>query len=249
MSWTLRVLFTLLGALLLMPSDAQASRENPECECESSHWATVDAIWAGEAVEEVVFEIAACEELRVYRNAVYARHGFNFTNDWVKGWFTEHEPRWTPIESISSETVGDQLSETDLATVQAVKKWEEQYQCDAYWEQRSEASAEVVEEEAPPPEPEYILVPIQSVPVIGGEEGETVALVSVIADPSFVITQAFNNAPVESAWLEPFTCRDLDIVTEAVQARTNKPSSRDELTLLRVQRERRAKSCDSDTSG
>ncbi len=254
MSWTIRLLMSAMCAMLLMPGNAQASREAPKCECESAVWHTVDQIWASESVEEVAFEAAYCPELRVYRNTVYARHGFNFTNDWVKGWFTEHEPRWTPIESVTSETVGDQLSDVDRATVQAALKWEDHYECSDYWEQRSkeeeveddsgEADADAEPEEpAESAAPEYVVITIAS----GSYEVDEVTFLeyfAVTVDPNFVIGEVFSHRAVESEWLVPFTCRDLQIVNEAVNNRSSQPSNQDQLTLLRVKRERRNKRCD-----
>ncbi len=64
---------------------------------------------------------------------------------------------------------------------------------------------------------QYALVPIASAPILGGEG--SVTTISMIMSPDTVAHQAFQMKAVESSWLVPFTCAELDRIVQAVYAR------------------------------
>jgi hypothetical protein len=244
MSWTLRIVMSAMCAMLLMPGEAQA------CERIAFDDDTIDKLWASEPIEETVLWFGACEDLRVYRNTIFARHGFDFENEWVLAWFTDNEPRWKPVTGMDNAQVEGELSQVDWANLKLVQTVEKQSSCDEHWKAREaetdsvEAETEApVEEAEEPTSSDHVVITIAG----GYYEVDGVIFQEVLAaavTPNFVIGEVFNHRTVESEWLVPFTCRDLQIVTEAVRSRSSHLSNQDKLTLLRVDRERRGKDCD-----
>lgn len=243
MTWTLRVLLCAVGALILMPGAASASREEPECECESLHWDTIDKIWAGEAVEEFRLELAACPDLRVYRNIPYAREGLPFQNEWVLSRFTQHEPRYKPIEGMTDVAAYEQMSDVDKALIASVLKWEETYECQAYWKAQKSDGDGAKSGVAEVAQPEYLTGHYEMVLLDPHTGVVSLTITEVVMDPNFLIGRAFGDEMIESEWLVPLTCSDLQIVSEAVRGRSSQPSNQDKLSLLRIDRDRRDKGC------
>lgn len=70
-----------------------------------------------------------------------------------------------------------------------------------------------------PSERTFTEVPLTFPPVVSADG--TVTIVAGVMTPEFVIHRAFDEKMIESAWLAPFTCEELDRVIHAVYARHN----------------------------
>ncbi len=231
-------------------ADRPSERPAPECECLSVSYDVVDTIWDGQAVTQDILEYSDCMDLRVYRNAVYARHGYNFTNQWVRNWFWYNEPRWTPIESVTDKTVGDQLSQQDHFTIHLVEEVEKAQSCSLFWDglealdqSDDTASLDAPDTVEPPLPPEFARLILEEVPVMGSPTGEMRAIAWVELTPEVLIELAQNKREIQAEWLMPLTCDELDELRLMTVKRAQEMASRDKLTVLYVDIARREKAC------
>lgn len=70
-----------------------------------------------------------------------------------------------------------------------------------------------------PAERTFVEVPL-TIPAVAGADG-TVTIVAGVMTPEFVTHRALDGQMIESDWLAPFTCEELDRVVHAVYARHN----------------------------
>lgn len=222
---SIRLLTTLVAIMssLLLARPAQA------CTCEDAMAVASQHVWDGEALQESDHvELKTCEDLRVLRNTVYARHGYIFGEEWVKAQFDD-DPRYVPDAYVGDETVGAMLTPSDRVTVELILAAEAKDDCSHYWEKKAlpdpfdperiqVVTITPVEPETPA-ERTFVEVPLPTAPLTGG--AATVSVVAGVMTSEFVTHQAFDAKMIESSWLAQFTCDELDRVIHAVYARHN----------------------------
>ncbi|MBI4435696.1 YARHG domain-containing protein [Candidatus Uhrbacteria bacterium] len=166
-----------------------------------------------------------CEDLRILRNGVYARHGYVFGNEWVR----EHmlrDPEYKPDPTINEQTVGERLTDVDRTTAELILQMESEYGCHEYWRELESKGDESVEGSAPatdsppkPEEPQREFAKLSEVPTTGSNGRPS--LMQGYAIPAFVIDTATYGEVVQNEWLPPLTCDELARVEQGVYARYN----------------------------
>lgn len=209
----MRIIAAALLLSLFTPAVVAAESAPVEPEATDARTEAVNAVWSGQALETV--EDFDCPALRHVRNAVYARHGYTFTEEWVVQQFAD-DARYVPDAYVTTETIEPMLTPADTANVQLVIAAEVNGQCEAYWSGEYQSGEEAPE---PPPEPEWVLVEIWSGGIVGN--GDFVEAWS--ATPDALVNRALSKRSVQDTWLEPLSCEQVKAVGDAVYARHNFP--------------------------
>jgi len=209
----LRVLMLVLVAAFVQPVYAHA------CTCEDAWEGMVSTLWQGGVLEPLHTDAISCPELRYLRNVPYARHGFSFGDNWVGKKFVG-DPRYRRDSYVTSATVEPMLTPNDRANIGLLLAAESDMQCQSWWEENGEDPAKwTLDDDGPSVEvvrssPSYASV--QEVRV--GANGVT-TLVLGEATLQFLISRALEHMEIQSIWLTPLTCEELQRVEDALYAR------------------------------
>ena len=215
---TMRELLLIIGMALALMWPGPSYGEVDETEL----MATMDTIWAGQLTNTDGLDEFNCLQLRILRNTIYARHGFDFTNEWVSGHF-EGDPRYVRDEHVDSSTVGPMLTPSDHTTVEAILATENEHHCKAFWDKYGDPNGDSV---LPPPGQrdtaedaprEYFFVEVFV------DREQTISVLAFDAIPHTIYDWVMDGEVLEAEWIEPFDCEELERTEQAVYARHDYP--------------------------
>jgi hypothetical protein len=204
------VLMMVLMLAVLLPTSAFGQTDGTDGEL-------IAKIWAGE--ETGSFEEYDCLQLRLMRNLVYARHGYDFGNDWVNARMEEY-PLYVRDAYVTDETVGPMLTPNDKVTVAAILAVEDSMECKAHWDEFSGVDAG---EEAPIADCVCETEEVEAYAMVALYEHVTSVEPYLVfeAHPLALMDWVVAGNKLEVEWLSPLTYEELHLVQGGVYARHN----------------------------
>jgi hypothetical protein len=174
----------------------------------------IEAAWHGEVIDAQILDSYSCAELFALLNVVYARHGYIFKDELVRGYF-EVDPRYQSDEYVNDFTIQLMLTPNDRYTIFEIE-WNQftlrtgASRCDSSVPWASTGKQEEPQDEERPDE--RVFAPIEETVT---DAAGIVTITCGVATTQFIIDQVLLGEVIEKEWLAPLTCKELDRVGQA----------------------------------